>query len=210
MDKLNLFDVDKEYIKTLQQAESEIRGFTRVPNMDYPGQEQKFLCGIVLIIKDTDYYVPCSSYKIKKQENLLIVFDDDKINPTKGSLRFNYMIPVPKDKIYIRVIKDEQNPSRRIFLQKQLDFMNKNRETIYHLAEKTYRKVINHYNPFLNQNSCDFQLLEKICHAYDQPKHEEPNMGEIERTPFNHLLIELRNSKELSKISISKDYEPER
>lgn len=58
MEKLNLFDVDKEYIKMLQQAESEIKGLTRVPNMDYPGQEQKFLCGIVLNIKDTDYYVP--------------------------------------------------------------------------------------------------------------------------------------------------------
>ncbi len=46
--------------------------------------------------------------KRKNQKVFLIVFEDDKYNKIKGSLRFNYMIPVPKDCIEERIINDEK------------------------------------------------------------------------------------------------------
>ena len=89
MDKLSFYDVDKEYIDYLKQEEIKQRGFTKVPNMEYEN-EQKFLCGIVLSINNINYYVPVTSYKKKKSESFLIIFDDDKYNKIKGSLRFNF------------------------------------------------------------------------------------------------------------------------
>ncbi len=165
MDNLNLYDVDKDYILFLQEAETQHRGFTRVPNMEYEG-EQKFLCGIVLQINGLDYYVPISSYKNKQSESILIIFPDDNYNPIKGSLRFNYMIPVPQNKIKVRVIKDEQRTHRRLFLHKQLEFCNTNVEKIRNQAMRTYKRIINNYNPSLSLNSCDFQFLEQKCMQY--------------------------------------------
>ncbi|WFA07920.1 type III toxin-antitoxin system ToxN/AbiQ family toxin [Tissierella sp. Yu-01] len=165
MDKLSFYDVDKEYINYLKQEEIKRRGFTKVPNIEYKN-EQKFLCGIVLSINNVDYYVPVTSYKKKKSENFLIIFDDDKFNKIKGSLRFNFMIPVPKVAITERIINDEENGIRRIFLQKQLDYINSNRQIILNRSKRTYLRIINNYNPELTKNSCDFKFLEEKCLEY--------------------------------------------
>ncbi len=70
---LKFYTTDYQYVQYLQRAELEKRGFSRVPNMDYgKGRKDKFLCGIVLHINNMDYYVPVSSYKIQKPDNLLI------------------------------------------------------------------------------------------------------------------------------------------
>lgn len=167
MGKLNFFDVDDKYIKYLQKQEFNKRGFSRVPNVVY-NNEQKFLCGIVLLISDFKYYVPVTSYNKKQSENILIIFPEDKYNQIKGSLRFNYMIPVPDNEISVRRIKDEEDPSRRIFLQKQLNFCNSNYTKILTRANRTYDKIIKKYSLNLNNNSCDFKLLEQKCLEYEQ------------------------------------------
>ena len=162
---LNFYDVDKEYIKYLKNIEIQNRGFTHVPDMEYKG-EQKFLCGIVLKVSNNDYYVPVSSYKEKKQDNILIIFKEDKYNPVKGSLRFNYMFPVPQNLIKLRVINDEQNNERKRFLNRQLLFCNEESEKIFNQANRTYTIVTKGLNPNLIKNSCDFILLEKACIEY--------------------------------------------
>ena len=162
MDKLSFYDVDKDYIYYLQQQEIKQRGFTKVPNVEYEN-DKKFLCGVVLSINNINYYVPVTSYKKQQSENFLIVFDDDKFNKIKGSLRFNYMIPVPEAAITERIINKENNPSRRVFLQKQLEYIISNTELIQNRAKRTYLRIINNYNPQLTKNSCDFKLLEKKC-----------------------------------------------
>ena len=124
------------------------------------------MCGIVLKIDEFEYYVPLSSYKEQKSENFLIIFEDDKYNKIKGLLRFNFMIPVPKDCIKERIINDEKDIGRKIFLQKQLEFINKNIDTIKNRAKRTYLRVINNYNPHLTKNSCDFKFLEEKCGEY--------------------------------------------
>ncbi|MEG1926860.1 MAG: type III toxin-antitoxin system ToxN/AbiQ family toxin, partial [Ruthenibacterium sp.] len=162
----NLYDVDKNYVDFIQTAETTKRGFTRVPNMDYAGREQKFLCGIVLQINGMNYYVGATSYAIPQTENILIEFKDDKKNPIKGSLRFNYMFPIPTECVKVRIIDNEQNPIRRTFLAKQLHFFNNNVELIQRKALSTYKKVIGGYSPFLVKNSCDFSLIESACLEY--------------------------------------------
>lgn len=102
MNDLNFYTVDLKYVNYLKDIELKERGFSRVPNVEY-GKErkEKFLCGIVLIINDIDYYVPVSSFKEKRKNNFLIM--DKKGNPI-SSLRFNYMFPVPKELVKIRDI----------------------------------------------------------------------------------------------------------
>lgn len=166
MDKLKLYDVSKEYVAFLQAAEIEARGFTRVPNMEYPGREQKFLCGIVMEINGVQYYVAATSYKKQQSENILIVFPDDTYSPIKGSLRFNFMFPVPSEAVTMRIIDHEPKFSRRIFLAKQLEFFNASVDKIRQKATHTYNKVIHRYSPSLTEQSCDFKLLEAKCLEY--------------------------------------------
>lgn len=165
MEKLSFYDIEIDYVNYIQHEEIKHRGFTKVPNVEY-NNEKKFLCGIVLKINELDYYVPVSSYKTQQSENFLIVIEDDKYNQVKGSLRFNFMIPVPKSSVKERIIKNEQNPSRMIFLRKQLDFINDNIDIILNRAKRTYLRVVNNYNQNLTKNSCDFKFLEEKCLKY--------------------------------------------
>jgi protein AbiQ len=165
MEILGFYDVDKEYVKYLKKVETDKRGFTCMPDVEYQG-EQKFFCGVVLLVNGLKYYVPVSSYKVKQSENILIVVESDKYNKVKGSLRFNYMFPVPDDCISERIIKDEINLSRRIFLNAQLKFCIDNAEQIHNQAKRTHTIITKKLNPGLLKNSCDFELLEEACYKY--------------------------------------------
>lgn len=174
MEQLNFYTVDLSYVAYLQHAETKKRGFTRVPIMAYaPPQHPKFLCGVVLQINDNDYYVPVSSYKEQKPDNFLIVAKNGK---TAGSLRFNYMFPVPKELVEVRQISSEQDPSYRALLAQELRYCIKNEETIRRLAKRTYCRVLLGKNPGLVTNSCDFPLLEERCAAY--MKNKVPTLQE--------------------------------
>ena len=101
---LSFYDIDKDYVMYLQEGETKERGFTRVPNVEYPGKLPKFTCGVVLEINDCKYYVPVSSFKTQKPDNILIKIDSERYNKVKGTLRFNYMFPVPDNCIKERII----------------------------------------------------------------------------------------------------------
>lgn len=163
MEKLNFYTVDMEYVTYLQKAETEKRGFTRVPNMDYVGRKQKFLCGIVLYINGLEYYVPVTSYKEQKPDNFLIKAENGKIT---SSLRFNYMFPVPKKLLAEKTISLETDSAYRSLLSQELKYCRNNQEMIRKLAERTYKRVLLGKNPGLVINSCDFLLLEEKCSKY--------------------------------------------
>ena len=165
MSKLNFYDVDKDYIAYLKRAETNVRGFTRVPDMEYEGK-QKFLCGVVLEISDFKYYVPVTSYKKKQTDNILIIIEHHKYNKVKGSLRFNYMVPVSDKYISKRIIKNEKDVVRRTFLHDQLQFCIENEEKILNQARRTYNVVTKGLNKGLDNNSCMFKLLEEACNEY--------------------------------------------
>lgn len=164
MDKLNFYTVDLQYVQFLRNIENEAQGFSHIPNMDYGNKHKpKFLCGIVLQINDMDYYVPVTSYKQQKPDNFLIRTSKGQV---VSSLRFNYMFPVPVELISVRIISSEPDSAYRSLLSQELRYCIKNQETIRHLAERTYRRVLLGKNPGLVANSCNFKILEQACRLY--------------------------------------------
>ncbi|MBD5513422.1 MAG: type III toxin-antitoxin system ToxN/AbiQ family toxin [Lachnospiraceae bacterium] len=163
---MNLFfyDVDVDYVRYLKTSEIANRGFTRVPDIEYQN-EKKMVCGVVMEINSFKYYVPISSYKTKQDNNLLIQLNDDKFNPIKGSLRFNYMFPVD-DKYITRRDFSKETPSRREFLRRQWVYCNSIESDIRKMAEDTYNTVIAGIDHGLVKSSCDFKLLEEAAKNY--------------------------------------------
>lgn len=178
---LNFYYVDPNYVEALQKAETEVRGFSRVPNMDYSsGNKPKFLCGIVLQINGMDYYVPVSSFKDKKPDNFVIYA---KNGNAVSSLRFNYMFPVPPNLVTERKINTETDVAYKNLLFQELRYCIKHTKTIQEQAERTYNRVKKGSNPALNNNSCCFDLLEKECQKYitqlSPSVHKQPAKNSI-------------------------------
>lgn len=163
---LSLYYVDKKYIDYLQKIEMAARGFTHVPNMEYGNREQKFMCGVVLELRDFQYYVPVTSYSKKQPDNILIEVLSDRIKPVKGSLRFNYMFPAPKECVAELIIANEPDDKRKNLLNKELNFILANETRILNKARQTYSKVTNKVNDNILRNACDFTLLENACNNY--------------------------------------------
>ena len=169
MDKLNFYSVDKDYVLYLQKAERDKRGFSRVPNMSYSDKnKQKFLCGIVLQVNNVGYYVPVTSFKQQKPDNFIITANNGQI---VSSLRFNYMFPVPKGLIAVKIIIEEQDSAYRALLAQELRYCIKNQDIIQKLAERTYKRVLLGKDLGLVVNSCDFLLLEQKCVEYVNRNH---------------------------------------
>ena len=164
MQDLKFYLVNNNYVKFLQEAEIEKRGFTRVPNLDYGVQHnKKFLCGVVLEVGKCSYYVPVSSFKEQKEDNFLI---KDTNGNVVSSLRFNYMFPIPKKEIvYVDINKIVDNKYRN-FVHQEWEYCFKNQDKIRLKAEKTYNNVIEGKRLGLVHNSCDFNLLEQKMVEY--------------------------------------------
>jgi protein AbiQ len=164
IEKLNFYTVDLDYVNYLKKAEQDKRGFSRVPNMEYGNlRKPKFLCGIVLQVNNIDYYVPVTSYTQQKPDNFLIKADNGQVT---SSLRFNYMFPIPKELVAERTIAGEPDRAYRALLAQELKYCITNQETIQHLAERTYKRVLLGKDQGLVANSCAFQLLEQECKTY--------------------------------------------
>lgn len=160
---LSFYYPDKEYVEELQKTEIEKRGFTHVPNMKYDeSKKPKFVCGIVLEIGDISYCVPVTSYTKKQKDNILIEVKEDRERPIKGSLRFNYMFPVPKEYLNKINFEEEETAWYRKLLKEEYTFCKINEMKIRSKAKQTYKKVIHKYSENIVKNSCDFKLLEEV------------------------------------------------
>lgn len=155
--ELYFYYIKSDYIDYLKNCELSERGYTCVPNMHYASTD-KFTFGAVLDIHGIRYFAPVSSYSKKQQDNILL---KDKTNKVLGSLRFQYMVPVPKDCIIKVDIKNLPTEYNRVHTSKELAFCRRNREKIFKKANKTYNRVISACDEELLKNSCDFKLLEK-------------------------------------------------
>ncbi|MBQ6843712.1 MAG: type III toxin-antitoxin system ToxN/AbiQ family toxin [Agathobacter sp.] len=161
---MDFYRIDEKYNSFLQNYEKEHRGVTKVPNIRY-SDRNKFSFGAVLNINDMNYYVSVSSFTKKQEANILIRIEGDK-EEVKGSLRFNYMIPVPDECISRLIIKDEEDEDYRNLLNKEYRFCKSNEDKIIKKAKKIYDMVVQKRKQKLTENSCDFQLLEKACAEY--------------------------------------------
>lgn len=164
--KIAFYFVDEKYIDFLKGKEILKRGFTTVPNVEYQNRS-KFLYGTVLDINGIKYFVPVSSYDKKQQDNMLIKISSHKKEKVVGSLRFNYMIPVPDKCLKVFDFKNSiEDSARRIFVEKEYRFCKSKLSSIQKTARKTYERVITSDNEELIRNSCDFKLLEQAYNEY--------------------------------------------
>lgn len=166
--KIAFYFVDEDYIEFLKEKEINHRGFTTVPNVVYSNRE-KFLYGTVFEIDNINYFVPVSSYIKQQQDNYVIKITDHGMKRAVGSLRFNYMIPVPKKMLRLFDFKNgAESQERKVFLEKEYRFCKSNLAAIQKRAKKTYERVIEKVDENLVRNSCDFKLLEKAYQEYSE------------------------------------------
>ena len=161
---MDFYRINEEYIKFLQTYEKEKRGVTKVPNIRYTDRN-KFAFGAVMQVNGLNYYVSVSSFDKKQEANILIRVPGDK-KEVKGSLRFNYMIPVPNKCIEKLVIKEIEDEKYRSLLNKEYRFCMENAERIQKKANKIYEMVITNRKQILTDNSCAFHILEDGCREY--------------------------------------------
>ena len=86
-----------------------------MPNIRYTDRN-KFAFGAVMQVNGMNYYVSVSSFDKKQEANILIRIPRDE-KEVKGSLRFNYMVPVPEEcieKLVIKDIEDEKKTQQQI------------------------------------------------------------------------------------------------
>ena len=162
--KIAFYYVDEKYIQYLKNVEIAERGFTCVPNMEYHNND-KFVYGVVMSINDVNYYVPFSHYDKQQEDNILIKVDYHKKIKVAGSLRFNYMFPVPQICL-IPVNFSDFNEDRKILLRKEYKSCLSSLSRIQKRAIKTYQRVINASSEELVRNSCMFLKLEEACKKY--------------------------------------------
>ena len=167
MKKLSFFDVPAEYVNFLRKHEMDIRGFSRVPLVDYEmhNRKGKFFCGIVLHINDYCYHVPVSS-KIQEHSNTFFLYDRGL---RIGSLRFDYMIPVPERVMEIRIVENERDIPYRRLMEKELAYCRAHTSEIREMALRTYMMVTltgQRTEHLRLERSCDFRLLEGACDIY--------------------------------------------
>lgn len=161
---MDFYRINEEYNKFLQRYEKEKRGITKVPNIRYTDRN-KFAFGAVMQVNGMNDYVSVSSFDKKQEANILIrIPGDDK--EVKGSLRFNYMVPVPDECIEKLVIKDVEDEKYRLLLNKEYQFCMNNAERIQKKANKIYEMVTTNRKQILTDNSCAFHILEDGCWEY--------------------------------------------
>lgn len=161
---MDFYRINEKYNRFLQNYEKEKRGVTKVPNIRYTDRN-KFAFGAVMQINGMNYYVSVSSFDKKQEANILIRVPGDK-KEVKGSLRFNYMVPVPDECIEKLVIKDIKDEKYRMLLNKEYQFCMDNAERIQKKANKIYEMVTTNRKQILTDNSCAFSILEAGYQEY--------------------------------------------
>ena len=135
-----------------------------MPNLKYADRD-KLAFGAVMKINGINYYVEVYSFDKKQEANILIRIPGDK-KEVKGSLRFNYMVPVPDDCIQKLIIKDIKDEKYRTLLNKEYQFCMDNTIRIQKKATKIYEMVTTNRKQILTDNSCDFHILEAGYQEY--------------------------------------------
>lgn len=166
--------INNDYISFLKKYEREQVGHTCVPNIQYKTAD-KFVFGAVMDINGIDYFVPVSSYA-KDQADVILMRDKKNKSDILGSLRFAYMLPVPRSCLIKLDINAVSNEYSKVHISKELAFCRRERDKIFKQAQKTYYRVTNKVNEQLVKNSCDFKLLEQayvdycLEHGIDNPQ----------------------------------------
>lgn len=186
---LKLYTIKNEYVNYLR-ADSKLKNVFE--NKDEEGRFLRKYLGVVLSIENYSYYVPLSSpkdsdYLIKEGRRVIrpsvipiirmISIDVNGKRELKGTLKFSNMIPVPNDVITYYDISQEVNKDYKILVEKEYEFIKKNRSQIVKNAFVLYNQKTKESlfytdgkkKPGYLKNVVDFKYAEQ---KYNQYKNE--------------------------------------
>lgn len=209
--------VDIKYIQYLNKIDNEV--FYDPNNVNY---KNKPYYGILINDGNKEYCVPLTSIKKKHLKlkttglSYMLIYEKVKNNKVKENgffkaydnknslqllalLDFKKSIPVNKELINSLDIKSS---SKKILLQKELEFCNKNSKKIFKYADNYINAHKGIDKPF---GACDFEILEQACYLYSkfQQLEEEylfPNdlgFDDVELSIENDELVVNLDNKEI-------------
>lgn len=172
-EKLYLYSIDMKYIRDLHNADDRVLSvFPQIHKSNRP------FIGVVIILNKLKYCIPLSSPKekhltMKNDIDFSRIISEDKLI---GVLNFNSMIPVDdtvitKINVKISPLDSETDKAYKKLCTKELDWVQKNQDSIIKKANKLYDMVISgkaNYN--LKKRCLDFKKLEKILARHFKSK----------------------------------------
>lgn len=171
--KLHLYHIDMKYIRDLSRIDDKVMSVS--PQIE---KERRPFVGVVVICNCRRYCIPLTSPKLKHQsmkndKDFSRIFD--KRDNLIGCLNFNNMLPVDDTVLYKidMKIKPGDNAKERAYkslLNDQLDWCNRNIESITTKAEKLYKIVTETPDKMKNltRRCCDFKRLEQVLEKRNQ------------------------------------------
>jgi hypothetical protein len=160
MNDIKFYLLENNYINYLRKFDRKIPQISSTSN-------SKPYCGIVFLINDFYYFAPLSSFRTKQATNFIIKDIDN--NTPISSLRFCFMLPIPKDKfnniVTLYDFSRETDSKYRLLLEKEYNYCKLNKSRIFKLAQRVYYIGINRTTS-LSDSCCDFKKLEKKCLFY--------------------------------------------
>ena len=159
---MKLYTITDDYINFLYDIDNMVL-FNKDGNRKY--------LGVVLCVDGFDYFVPLSSPKdgdyedkvIKKDSvtTMRIVYPDvNNVPELKGTLKFNNMIPVPKEVLTYYDINKESDLNYKTLVIKELMFIKDNVDKIKKKADVLYKQKTKNYSFKHLKYTLDFKKLE--------------------------------------------------
>ena len=183
---IKLYTIDTAYIDFLR-ADPKLQNV--FDNKDDSGSFVRKYLGVVLNIGQYNYYVPLSSPKdsdyIFVGSNKIIrnsvipivrIVSEDKngLPELKGTLKFSNMIPVPNNVLTYYDISQEEDDDYRILVEKEYEFIKKNRGLILRNASVLYNQKTKEFElfpagtkkPGYLASVVDFKYAEQVYDRY--------------------------------------------
>ena len=168
--RLNLYLIDMKYIRNLAKTDDHVMSVS-----PQTGKETRPFVGIVIVCGVQKYCIPLSSPKpkhksMKNDVDFLRIWDGEKLI---GVLNFNNMIPVDESCITplnLRVGRNDDiaTKSYKKMATKQLDWCQRNQDTIVKKANKLYTMLkCDKGSGILKKRCCDFKKLETVLQKMD-------------------------------------------
>lgn len=157
---IKLYEVNPDYIDYLVPYAPHLFQNKR------PGQhnERKYI-GVVLSIKNMNYFAPLSSFK-PKHEKMKNGLDFIKIG-NYAVININNMLPVPEGEFTYVDIPSVKDVQYRKLLQTEYRIIRKLQDKIRNQAAEVYKHKVNQGNGTVLAKRCnDFLLLEEKCRQF--------------------------------------------
>lgn len=170
---MKLYSISDRYIKYLRNFDKRV-----YDNKEETRNKTRKYLGIVFKINDLNYYIPMSSPKKSDYKDneirksivpIIRITSTQEVEPKKvlkGTLRLSNMIPVPESELTLYEPKLEKNSNYKILVEKELEFINKNKLMIKKFANIIYNQKVKNYDVSYIKNVVDFKLLEDKCIQY--------------------------------------------